>query len=268
MNVRRVCVLGSSISMLVRPDGSGDPYPRVLERILNCAGDDLWLIENQSEIAATVDSISTHLATRIVAAQPDVTILHYGHVEAIRRPHSKRMWLWTHLYVPGMTPRARKVRIIGRWYAAARRRLGLTQQWVPLSRFHHALSEGIEYLQRNTSKTIILIEANPWNESIEAYGPGTNGQIEKYNAAMREIATSHGIELLELSELSAADPFHRPVQDFIPDGTHFSGEGHRLLAQVLADRISRNRQLSFGQVAGDAAPSPTAGRLFDELSYG
>ena len=136
---------------------------------------------------------------------------------------------------------------MGRWYAAARRRLGLTQHWVPLPRFRRVLSESIEYLQRNTSTAIILIEANPWNESIEAYGPGTKGQIEEYNATMREIAACHSIDFVELSELSVADPFHRPVQDFIPDGTHFSGEGHELLARVLAESISRRLQLFYGK---------------------
>lgn len=236
-SVRRVVVLGSSISCLVRPSGQGLPYPAVLENLLNQDDSELWLVENLSEVAGTAEQMLPKLA-HLVNIQPDVIILHYGHVEAIRRPHSRRMWLWTHLYRPGANPVSRQIRIYwGLLYASARRQLGWTRQWVRLPRFKRILNECLGYLRRETSAELFLIQANPWNGSIETYGPGSYGEIEKYNDAMRECAKRYSADFVSIQELTGEEPFRCTLDQLIPDGTHFSAEAHSLLAELLLHRI-------------------------------
>lgn len=237
-SIRRVVVLGSSISCLVRPSGQGSPYPKVLENLLNQKDSELWLVENLSEVSGTAEQMLPKLA-HLVNIQPDVIIIHYGYVEAIRRPHSRRMWLWTHLYRPGANPAGRQIRIYwGLLYASARRKLGLTRQWVRLLRFKRLLNECLAYLRRETSAEVFLVEANPWNESIETYGPGSHGEIEKYNDAMRECAKRYSADFVSIQELTYGEPFRRTLDQLIPDGTHFSAEAHSLLANLLLKRIS------------------------------
>ena len=238
ISVRRIVVLGSSISCLVRPSGQGSPYPKVLENLLSQNDSELWLVENLSEVSATAEHMLPKLA-HLVNVQPDVIVLHYGHVEAICRPHSRQMWLWTHLYRPGANPMSRQIRIYwGLLYASARRKLGLTQQWVRLPRFKRILNESLAYLRRETSAEVFLIEANPWNGLIETYGPGSYGEIEKYNDAIRECAKRYSANFVCLQELIGGEPFRRTLDQLIPDGTHFSAEAHSLLAELLANRIA------------------------------
>ncbi len=239
--VRRITVLGCSISLIVRPVGEGHPYPVRLERLLNEHDSDLWLVRNLSAVAATVDDIPGYLAS-LVGEQPEIIIFHYGHVEAIRRPHSRPMWRWVHLYTPGRSRFSRRVRQLGRFHAALRRRMGWLEQWTPLDRFHRTLDESIRYLREETTANIIIVEANPWNVGIESYGPGSRGEIQRYNESLRRIADAYMVDFIPLSSLSEADVERRSPAAFIPDGTHFNATGHVLLAKVLADHItSRER---------------------------
>lgn len=236
--IKRIAVMGSSISLLVRPAGDGVPYPRVLEGLLNRTGDASWLVENLSGVAATADDAPA-LCPRVVAMQPDVIVLHYGHVEAIRRPHSRAAWEWTHLHVPGRTAFGERIREAGRWYAAAQRRLGVSEQWTPAARFERLIDGTLAYLSRETSARFIVMEPNPWNHTIERYGPGSRGEIERYAAILQDASARYGATWLSLEEIARCDAFGRRIDALIPDGTHFSGAGHSAVALALHTKIAR-----------------------------
>ena len=237
--IRRVAVLGSSISMLVRPKGIGLPYPRALERLLNQDAIDLWVVENLSRIAATIEDVAVYLP-RLVADQPDVIVFHYGHVEAVQRPQTRSAWYRLHDVGPGAPPRRRHLAIVRAKYAGLRRRLRLRQQWTPLKRFQRVFRETLEYLAAETRATCIVIEANPGDEKVENWGPGSLAAIQRYNQAMCEIAAAGGAIWI---------PFDRAIRPeaiayFIPDGTHFTAEGHLALASVLAKEIMATTSLA------------------------
>ena len=211
-------------------------YPRALEAILNADERDSWLVENRSRIAATIDDVPA-LLDEIVCAAPEFVVLDVGFPEALLRPHSRRQWYWTYLFVPGRHPYSRAFRTLGRWYSAVRRRFHLMEQWVPARRFERRLSETVAYLRSEAQANVILVEANPWNALVERWNPGSGPQIDLFNDILVRVASQEGAVFFPLDALSERDPGHRPVGDWIPDGSHFNAEGHRLIAGALADLI-------------------------------
>jgi len=217
--------------MVVRPRGSGLPYPRVLESILSETTGEVWVVDNLSRVAAIASDSSTY-ADRLVADQPEAIVIHYGHVEAVRRPHSRASWYRIHEVRPG-SPRWRPLL---NWFrvrsAGARRVVGLRRQWMTLASYERALDELLGYLRSETLATLILVEASPGNDRIERWGPGSLGQIARYNDVSQRAASRFGAVWLSLEQ--AAGSSHDEV---CPDGTHLSGEGHRRLAEVLASIV-------------------------------
>jgi GDSL-like lipase/acylhydrolase family protein len=230
--IRRVAVLGSSISMIVRPAG-GLSYPRALERILNEQHDDVWLVDNLSKIAATIDDLPGHLP-RLVADRPEVIVIHYGHVEPIRRPHSRAEWHRTYGVVVGSSSLDERVRRARRRFAMGRRRLGILEQWTPLGRFERLLRDCLVYLRKETSAGLVVVEANPAGPKIEAWGPGSTLAVERCNDMMRSVAQAEGATWLALAPILGD-----PVADAIPDGTHFTEQAHSAVAEALAREIHR-----------------------------
>jgi len=207
-----------------------------MEAILNAKDEDSWLVENRSRIAGTIDDIPT-LLDEIVCAAPDYVILDVGFPEALMRPHSRRQWYWTYLYVPGRHPKSRAFRTVGRWYSGVRRRLRLMEQWVSPDRFERMLSETVAYIRAEAQSQVILVEANPWNPIVERWNPGSGPQIELFNQILVRVAEREGAAFFSLVTVSDRDPAHRSISDWIPDGSHFNAEGHRLMAAALADLI-------------------------------
>lgn len=97
------------------------------------------------------------------------------------------------------------------------------------------------YIRSETQARVIVIEANPGNELVECFNPGSRARLDCYNAILRQAAFRQGAEILALDVLTQRDPGHRPARDWIPDGTQFNAEGHRLLAGALADPILASR---------------------------
>ena len=233
--VRRVAVLGSSISLVVRPP-EGVAYPLVLERLLNeRSEDELWLVSNLSGIAVTIDDAHRYLP-QLVAERPEAIIVHYGHVEAIFRPQSLAAWHKTYGVIIGESPRGAAMRTVRRKVAGARRRLGLRKQWTPPDRFERTFRDVLRYLRKETGALLLVIEANPGDQKIEAWGPGSLAEIARYNAVMHEIAVEQGATWIALDAALPA-----PLETLVPDGTHFTPEGHEVLASVLADAVLAGR---------------------------
>jgi lysophospholipase L1-like esterase len=244
--VRRLAVLGSSISMIVRPPRSGDPYPQLLERRLAEATGDVWLVDNMSRVAAIIGDARAYVP-RLVASQPDVIVIHYGHVEAVYRPQSRASWLRVHEVKPGSGAVAATINQLRTQFALVKRRLRIRRQWTSLPTFRRAADQLLDYLGKETRATFVLVEANPGDARVERWGPGTQAQIAAYNAVMREVADAHGAVWIPLAQF-----VREPVERFIADGTHLTSEGHTALAVAIARAVEGAAE----QNGRGAAPRP------------
>lgn len=231
-HIRRVAVLGSSISMLVRPAGAGQPYPRILEQILNSRRDEIWLVQNLSDIAATVADVAV-VARQLVAERPDYVVLQFGHVEAVLRPASRRAWQRAFLRSPGLSHQAQRRRRVWAWYSEARRRIGLRQQWIDAGTFERLLNGLVAYLQEEAGSSVILVEAPPGDDRLERYGKGSLAEISRFNKLIDAVARDRDAVLVRMEELTAGTE----LANIVTDGTHLSAAGHTRLGELIAERI-------------------------------
>jgi lysophospholipase L1-like esterase len=232
--VRRVAILGSSISMVVRPR-EGQPYPRLLEHLLNDSGE-LWLVQNHSRVAATIDDVTAYLE-EVVADQPDVVVFHYGHVEPILRPLRRKTWYGLWGVIVGESPRRARIRLLRQRAILTRNRIGLRRPWTPYVRYQRLLEDSLRYLRKETPARLFVLEANPGDAKIEGWGPGSLAAIRRYNEAAKAIADRVGARWFSLEELLSGGD----VAELTPDGTHLSPEGHRLVAARLAAAVRDDR---------------------------
>ena len=108
---------------------------------------------------------------------------------------------------------------------------------MPPKRFERMLAETVTYIRAEAQSRIILVEANPWNALVERWNPGLGPQIDLFNQILMRVAEREGAVLFSLDTVSERDPRHRSIGHWIPDGSHFNAEGHRLMAGALADLI-------------------------------
>jgi lysophospholipase L1-like esterase len=67
--------------------------------------------------------------------------------------------------------------------------------------------------------------------------PGLQERVDRYNAILERVVAREPAgraTLLRTSEVVAADP-----ERLLPDGIHRSAEGHRLVAERIADEVVR-----------------------------
>jgi hypothetical protein len=215
--------------MVVRPKGQGESYPRVLEARLNELSESLWIVDNLSRIAAMIDDTGAYMH-RLVADRPDFVVLHFGHVEAIPRPLSRATWYRLHEVKPGSSAWRDRANLAQVRYAGVRRSLGLRRQWTSIERFRRGVAQVLTYLSDETRAQFLVVEANPGDARIEAWGPGSLAAIRAYNDVMRETSATFGAVWVPLSSF-----VRDPVGEYIADGTHLTPRGHAMLGNVLAD---------------------------------
>jgi hypothetical protein len=222
--------------MLVRPRVEGGrACPALLEGRLNACSSHRWLVDNRSRIAGTIQDAAAS-ATRIVADQPDVVILHHGYNESLLRPHSQRIWSFEHLYGPPRPIAAVVGSSIARRWSSIGSRLSLAQHWVPPCRFEAVLNWVVEYLQAESGAKIILVGVTPWSPLLQRYAPGSQSAPATYDAILRAVAETNHVEYVPFECFTVAARVSTAAE-IVPGGTHFSVRGHEAVAQVLAGSV-------------------------------
>jgi lysophospholipase L1-like esterase len=90
--------------------------------------------------------------------------------------------------------------------------------------------------------TVVLMTCPPmteryWGMHLEAYRThGINFFVKDYAQAMREVAAAKKVELIDVY-----GAFHenRARLDYFPDGLHPDARGHRVIADLLVERLTR-----------------------------
>lgn len=241
--------------MLVRPHGGqpGLAYPAALEQYLNGQAHGSWLVLNRSRIAGTIEDVARS-ATDIVSCQPSAVIVHHGYTEALRRPHSRRVWYFEHMFQPPRPAPVILAQTVAHKWSAVRSRLRLTEQWMSPQRFSHVLNWLVGYLALETSCRIILIGPTPWSPQIARYAPGSGAAIEQFDGIVRATADRSEADYIPFAAFVAAAGA-LSADEIVPDGTHFSALGHLAVARVLGDRLM-------------AAPEPRSHALAQALVPG
>ncbi len=114
---------------------------------------------------------------------------------------------------------------------------------VPLEQFRKNLQEMIDRARRAEVKTIVLVAPNPILPDVVKKRHPKHPQrdelsrhLAKYDGAIREIAQSNRLPLMDLRHMVEREGMEKLVRGD-PDGVHLTVEGYRLLGEAVANVI-------------------------------
>lgn len=248
----RVVVIGNSTTFMVVPPPSSvddDPYPGLLDEALLDRGV-IARTTLRARWHATVKEVLRRFEDWVRDPLPDVLVVNVGVVDCQARVlptwlyrHSIT-WLpgtsgWSHRYRRHAVPTLR--RAVRGWQ---RRLVGpapLAMSRVPPATFRRAVELVVRRAVKDHRALVLLLDIDGPGPALTALQPGVGGRIARYNEVLRDVVHRYADErvvLLETSQQVMADQ-----ERLLPDGIHRSAEGHRLVAQSVADAIVARRHL-------------------------
>jgi lysophospholipase L1-like esterase len=236
---KRLVVLGDSCSRLV---SSGLPYSAFLQAEL---GTDGWEILNASVAGYSSYQGLLWLRLQLLDADPDVVVVYFG---------------WNdHWRTPGRTDRQYERSI----QPGRLRLLGLLSRRpdpppfrVPLEEYRENLQSMVDEVGRGGGRVVLVAapfrfsEINKQRYVANAYLLPDDDAVSlhrSYLGVVREFIGREGVTVLGADAIFATMSDTPPL--FRDDGIHFTNEGHRVMAALLAEQIRSGAGLE-----GAAAP--------------
>jgi lysophospholipase L1-like esterase len=244
----RVVVIGNSCVFLTVPAASGvddDPYPGHLEELLLDRGVTARVVVH-SQWHTRVKEALPRFESWVRDELPDVVVVNLGIVDAQARVlptwllRNTMTWLpgqsavavrYRRRVVPHLQPR---VRAWQRFWAG---RVGPRASRVRPAVFERSVARLLKLCARQCNAHAVVLDIDPPNERLLHWMPGLDARVERYNAILQRVvarAEEGRATLLRTSEV-----VRRDLEVLLPDGIHRSAEGHRQVAERLADEIVR-----------------------------
>jgi len=240
----KICVFGNSVAFRMRPPRSG-PEQRTYPEWLRCDGHEVRVVARAgvllNEAFATLDD-------QVITEFPDVVIVNFGIVEVCYRQTVR--WInnrtITNYYLNQVfdqeftydTAGQRARLFLWRAVNALTRRLsavvGLRWQWLSTDRFLQVLDETVGRILKETEARVIVLGINPCSERVERVLEGSLEEIAAANERVRAMVATHGTRA---SFVSPAECIASRVDELVPDGIHFSADGHRVIANALRSAL-------------------------------
>jgi lysophospholipase L1-like esterase len=114
-------------------------------------------------------------------------------------------------------------------------RFDLKWQWLSTERFIEVLSAVVQVVQKETGAAVIVVGITPCSERVERQLKGSGEAIREANERMLRLCARMGPRVSYLDPGSFLTPDN--YEAMVPDGIHFSSEGHRQLLLQLEDRL-------------------------------
>lgn len=242
----RVVVIGNSCVFLTVPAADGvddDCYPGWLRELLHQRGVEATVAVH-SQWHSTVKEALPKFESWVRDELPDVVIVNFGIVDAQARVlptwllRNTMTWLpgqgaVAHRYRKRVVPRLRPgVRGWQRFWAG---RVGPRWSRVRPAVFQRSMARLLQLCARQCNAQVVVLDIERANEVLLHWMPGLQNRVDRYNGILERVVagdTSGRATLLRTSAVAAADP-----ERLLPDGIHWSAEGHRLVAELIADEL-------------------------------
>lgn len=243
----RVVVVGSSAAFMVQPPPTTSdeaPYGRLLPEYLLARGI-VADVTVHSQWHATIREILPRFEPWVRDHFPDVVVVNLGMAESQARVLPtwlvRNVMTWdvgmstpAHLYRRTVVPRLR--RLVRNVQQRLVRHVGLWASRVPPQRFVRSMSRLATMSTKGLGAEVLLLDIDPPGERVVHWLPGLNDRVAAYNQLLEQVAIGvPGTRVVRTS--SVIDP--RRVQELLPDGLHRSAEGHRRVADLIADEITQ-----------------------------
>lgn len=234
MEVKKIVIIGNSVALRNRPHTKEQSlnYGQLINQHFNTkTSDTLYLVENLAFGRATMRDLHK-IQDQIINAYGDLYIINIGVSDAAtremprwfadilnRRKENLTVKIAKGIFALFIKPnRTFLVKIRGK------------RAWSSAKFFQKRMNKLIYDIQHNTSGKIIVLSLNKPDDRIEKIVPGTAKNYEKFNDILKDICRDKEISYLDLDDLDAKIAY--------PDGTHFSEEGNRIVAQKIIQLIN------------------------------
>lgn len=234
MKKYKICIIGNSVALRIRPPLSqpkNKNYTALLSEELNTSGNSKnFIVENTAIGAQTVVNAYQKIED-FIHCFADVYIINIGVVDACKR--EVPLWFYR------LATRKREdifslfFQVIYRRIISQMRPLLVVlrgkRSWISKRTFRKYLTRITETLLKETNGKLVFLPINLANERIEKALPGSRKSQIAFNTIIEEVSGKFDQIFLSLSDLKSAEDF--------PDGVHFSGKGHQVVAGKLKDII-------------------------------
>lgn len=244
----RIVVIGNSAVFLTVPPLEGrddDPYARWLPEALLDRGVHATVVQH-AQWHATVLEVLPRFEAWVRDELPDLVVVNLGIVDCQARVlptwllRNSMTWLpgqggFARIYrrrvVPSLRPRIRG------WQRFWAGRVGPRASRVRPAVFERAMTRLVQLSVSHANAHVLLLDIDDANERLLHWMPGLQERIDRYNAILQRVAGGAAggrATLARTSRVVATDP-----ERLLPDGIHRSSEGHRVVAEALADQVVR-----------------------------
>ena len=237
MIVKKVVIIGNSVALRNRPHVKEQSlnYGQLLSNNLNTKeSDTLYVIENIAFGRATMPDLHK-VADQIINTFGDLYIINIGVSDAATREMSR--WFGDILNQREQTWKVKIAKGISKLIHIPLRtflvKLRGKRAWTSKSKFEKLFKELIHKIQHNTSGKIIVLPLLIANDRVESIVPGTNKNYKAFNEILNKVCNKSDVGLLNLDGLNSEIDY--------PDGTHFSEEGNKNVANKLLTLIKEEK---------------------------
>lgn len=248
----RVVVVGSSVTFMVIPRAThadDEPYPGLLEEALLDRGV-VARTHLHARWHATVKEIRSQTEPWIRDHLPDVVILNVGFTDCQARVLPTWLYRHTVAWLPGLSRGAVLYRstvfpvvrsLVRHVQRALVGRVGLRLSRVPPPVFRRAVTFMIKQPLRDHGALVLVLDIDGPGPALSHWQPHIGERIEAYNRLLEDVVDAVAdprVVLLRTSELVMSDQ-----PNLLPDGIHRSSDGHRRVAEAIADAVLRHAAL-------------------------
>lgn len=229
----KILIVGNSVALRNRPHSANAlNYGQLIEKELS-RDDANCRVDNLAFTRATILDI-LRMKHSLINKFPDYYIFNIGVCDAATR----EIPLWYSNYINSASTSLLKNILKGIYLKLIqpRRRyftlLRGKKAFISKNKFKKKYSELVDLLSKNTNAKFIFLSINHANERVEKELPGTSKNYIEYNNEIKDICNSFGSEYIDLDDLDSKIHY--------PDGTHFSQEGNRIVAERIIKILDKN----------------------------
>lgn len=239
--------MASSVGYYVRPperDGPSRPYPEVLENLLRGAAVDAEVVNHASWFVLIHEALRD-IQSNVVPYGADVAVINFGILEAestyLPTPLVRSVYRWNSTTHSVWKPIRRALLLPVHHFhqrvaPKLMRRLPAFHRLSP-RRFEDELARTVAWLRKERNALVLVLNINPVGDKVERQLPGTRGSVDAYNSIIDRVVRSQGDESTRLIDVHSVVVDGNEGGRLVADGIHYTTEGHRVVAGMLADEI-------------------------------
>lgn len=240
----KICIFGNSVGLKMRPERTGKGQ-KTYGEILENRG---HFVRNVCKAGVMINEVFAFLDDEVLCFFPDVVIINFGIVEVCQRNtiralnnstilnyYRNTIFRRSYSFQSGLVQCILKA--LKKIQTILASLLHLRWQWFDENKFIEVLTDSIKIIQRETAAHVIILGCSPCDDRVSRLLPGSNEAIQSVNDRMSQIAHSSS------GHIQFIDPaiflHQKKLAELVPDGIHFSSEGHRLVAEKIASLLPK-----------------------------